>query len=89
MPETPSRAEEALHEALFIALMCRCDRCGAYHDLDDIDHLADEDTSEWTNEAVSRVKTLGWTSPHTEDSNSGEIHCPACSAEGPSAAIMG
>jgi hypothetical protein len=85
MPESSSQAEEAL----FIALMCQCDRCGAFHDLDDIDHLADESTIEWANEAVRRVKPLGRTSPYSEDSNSGDLLCPTCSAEGPSAAKLG
>lgn len=86
MAEPSSRAEDALHEALMIAIMCQCDRCGAFHDLEDIDHLFDEDPWEWTNEAVRQVKPLGWTSPFTEDSNSGDLLCPKCSADGSSPA---
>lgn len=81
MPEMPSPDDDALHEALLIALMCRCERCNAYCNLEGIDLLADEDTWQWANEAVRKVKPLGWTSPHGDEWRSGELLCPACSIE--------
>ena len=81
MQEMPSQDDDALHEALWIALMCLCERCDAYHDLEDIDQLADQDTWQWAIEAARRVKPLGWTSPHGNEWRSGELLCPACSAD--------
>ena len=71
--EMPSDEDDALHEALWIALMCCCDGCGTIYDLDNIDHLADEDTWRWANEAVLKVKPLGWTSPHGRDWRGGAL----------------
>lgn len=74
MADSSSRAKEALREALFIALMCQCGRCGAINCLEDIDHLADTDTEAWATQAVRRVLPLGWTASHTSD----DLLCPAC-----------
>jgi hypothetical protein len=76
-----SDEDDALHEALLISLMCSCDGCGTVCDLDEFDHLKDDDTWQWANEAVRKVKPLGWTSPHGDDWRSGEILCPKCSAD--------
>ncbi len=71
--------DDALHEALWIALMCRCERCGTICDMDDIEHLIDGNSWQWANEAVRRARSLGWTSPQFNGIRSGELLCPTCS----------
>lgn len=82
MTDSASPADESLREALFIALMCRCDNCGETQLLDDIDNLLAEDTDMWAKAAACRVQPLGWSSPFSQDSNSGVLLCPECGVSG-------
>ena len=68
----PGRDVEELEEALWVALMCVCDRCGTYLDLADLESLCDSNTLAWAEAAARVAYPLGWRGDR------GELLCPHC-----------
>ena len=70
--EFDKSAKEKLSEALWIALLCKCECCGAVLTLDDIEFLQDIDAMQWADTTADTAFSLGWRSVD------GAIQCNKC-----------
>lgn len=70
-------AKEKLSEALWVALLCKCDCCGTILMLDEIEYLQDIDTMQWADAAADMAFRLGWRDVD------GTIQCDKCVSKWP------
>lgn len=71
-------AKEKLSEALWVALLCKCECCGNILMLEEIEYLQDINTMQWADAAADPAFTLG------RRSVDGAIQCNKCVAKSPS-----
>ena len=69
--------DDDLDEALYISLRCICTKCQAYLEMPEIEHLWENETSEWSRRSATIAKRAGWT---VSAACNVDLLCPNCSA---------
>jgi len=70
---TAESSDDRFIEALGLALLCRCDRCGLVLPLESIEWIMDQDPMRWAAVAAIAARDHGW-----ECTLDSKLLCPAC-----------